>query len=47
MLPEVTQRIEALGFSPIGGLPDVFAKQLAAETEIWSGVIRAAGLNLQ
>jgi tripartite-type tricarboxylate transporter receptor subunit TctC len=47
MLPDVTQRIEALGFSPIGDPPDVFAKQLAAETEIWSAVIRAAGLKLQ
>jgi tripartite-type tricarboxylate transporter receptor subunit TctC len=47
MLPDVTQRIEALGFSPIGDPPDVFAKRLTAETEIWSGVIRAAGLKLQ
>jgi len=45
--PDVTQRIVALGFSPIGGPPDIFAKQLTAESEIWSRVIRAAGLKLQ
>jgi tripartite-type tricarboxylate transporter receptor subunit TctC len=44
--PDVTQHIVALGFSPIGGPPDVFAKQLTAESEIWSRVIRAAGLKL-
>jgi tripartite-type tricarboxylate transporter receptor subunit TctC len=46
-LPDVTQHIEALGFSPVGDPPDKFAKQLAAESEIWSRVIRAAGLKLQ
>jgi tripartite-type tricarboxylate transporter receptor subunit TctC len=46
-LPDVTARIEALGFSPIGAPPDVFAKELAAESETWSRVIRAAGLKLQ
>jgi tripartite-type tricarboxylate transporter receptor subunit TctC len=46
-LPDVTERIEALGFSPIGASPDVFAKQLVAEGETWSRVIRAAGLKMQ
>jgi len=46
-LPDVTERIEALGFSPIGGPPDAFAKQLVAESATWARVIRAAGLKLQ
>ena len=46
-LPDVTARIEALGFSPIGAPPDVFAKELLAESETWNRVIRAAGLKLQ
>jgi tripartite-type tricarboxylate transporter receptor subunit TctC len=46
-LPDVTQRIEALGFAPVGSSPDAFAKQLAAETVTWSEVIKAAGLKLK
>lgn len=45
-LPDVAARIEALGFTPIGAPPDVFAKQLVAETATWSSVIRAARLKM-
>jgi len=31
-LPDVAQRIDALGFSSVGSTPDAFAKQLAAES---------------
>jgi hypothetical protein len=44
----VAQRIEALGFSVKGSTPpDVFAKQLADETQVWAKVISAAGLKLK
>jgi tripartite-type tricarboxylate transporter receptor subunit TctC len=46
-LPDVAQRIEAIGFAPIGSSPDSFAKQLVAETATWSEVIKAAGLKLK
>jgi tripartite-type tricarboxylate transporter receptor subunit TctC len=46
-LPEVTSRIEALGFSPVAAPSDVFAKQLANESATWSEVIHAAGLKMQ
>lgn len=46
-LPDVTERIEALGFLPIGTPPEVFARQLVAESETWGRVIRAAGLKVQ
>jgi tripartite-type tricarboxylate transporter receptor subunit TctC len=47
-LPEVAQRIEALGFSVKGSTPpDVFAKQLTDETQVWAKVISAAGLKLK
>jgi hypothetical protein len=39
--------LKAGACSPIGAPPDVFAKELAAESETWSRVIRAAGLKLQ
>ncbi len=43
-LPDIAERIETLGFTPIGAPPDVFAKQLTAESETWAHVIKAAGL---
>jgi tripartite-type tricarboxylate transporter receptor subunit TctC len=46
-LPEVAQRLDALGFSSIGSTPDVFAKQLATEGQAWAKVISAAGLKLK
>ena len=47
-LPEVAQRIEALGFSVKGSTPpEAFAKLLADETQVWAKVISAAGLKLK
>jgi tripartite-type tricarboxylate transporter receptor subunit TctC len=46
-LPDVAQRLDALGFSSIGSTPDVFAKQLATEGQAWAKVISAAGLKLK
>src|SRR5271170_720048 len=46
-LPEVAQRIDALGFSSVGSTPEAFAKQLDAESQTWGKVITAAGLKLK
>jgi tripartite-type tricarboxylate transporter receptor subunit TctC len=46
-LPDVAQRIDALGFSSVGSTPDAFAKQLADESQTWAKVISAAGLKLK
>ncbi len=46
-LPDVAQRIDALGFSSVGSTPDAFAKQLADESRTWAKVISAAGLKLK
>ena len=46
-LPDIAARIEALGFTPVGAPPDVFAKQLTNESAIWREVIRASGLKMQ
>ena len=45
--PDVTQRLETLGFSMKGSTPEAFAKELADETQIWAKVISAAGLKLK
>jgi tripartite-type tricarboxylate transporter receptor subunit TctC len=43
-LPDVAERINTLGFTPVGSTPDAFAKELAAESEIWGRVIKAAAI---
>lgn len=45
--PNVAERIEALGFTPVGAPPDVFARELTTEAEKWGRVIRAAGLKVK
>jgi tripartite-type tricarboxylate transporter receptor subunit TctC len=43
-LPDVAERTAILGFTSVGSTADDFAKQLAAETQIWASVISAANL---
>jgi tripartite-type tricarboxylate transporter receptor subunit TctC len=46
-LPDVKQRLAAIGFSPIGDTPAEFAAFLKSEDERWGKVIRDANLKLQ
>jgi tripartite-type tricarboxylate transporter receptor subunit TctC len=46
-LPDIAERIEALGFTPIGAAPDVFAKELVNESATWREVIRASAIKVQ
>ncbi len=42
--PKLKARLEQLGSSPFAGSPAAFGKHLAAETEKWGKVVRAANL---
>ena len=46
-LPDVKERLAALGFSPVGNTSAQFAAQLQTEMEKWTKVIRAAGIKVQ
>jgi tripartite-type tricarboxylate transporter receptor subunit TctC len=46
-LPDVRARLIALGFDPVGSAPAEFRKQIEAELEKWSKVIRAANIKAQ
>jgi hypothetical protein len=37
-------RLTTLGFEPVGGTPDQFAKRIKLEVETWSKVVRLAGI---
>jgi tripartite-type tricarboxylate transporter receptor subunit TctC len=43
-MPEIHERLAALGFEPIGSAPEEFADRIRAEIEKWAKVTRAAGL---
>jgi len=44
MLPDMKERIAALGFSTVGNTPAQFGQQIAFEIEKWGKVIRAANI---
>ena len=43
-MPQIHERLAALGFEPIGSSPEEFADRIRAEIEKWAKVIRAAAL---
>jgi tripartite-type tricarboxylate transporter receptor subunit TctC len=43
-MPQMHERLAALGFEPIGSSPEEFADRIRAEIEKWAKVIRAAAL---
>ena len=43
-MPQIHERLAALGFDPIGSSPEEFADRIRAEIEKWAKVIRAAAL---
>ena len=46
-LPEVTQRLETLGFAPVAGRPEEFAERIRTETAKWGKVIRDANIKIE
>jgi tripartite-type tricarboxylate transporter receptor subunit TctC len=47
LLPDVQQRLAALGFSAVGSTPEEFAAQIKADIEKWSKVVRDAGIKIE
>ena len=46
-LPEVRQRIEALGMTPSPSTPEAFDKQIRADHALWGKVVRQAGVKAE
>jgi len=46
-LPDVRERLAALGTEPVGNTPEEFDRYLRAEMAKWSKVIKAAGVKLE
>jgi tripartite-type tricarboxylate transporter receptor subunit TctC len=46
-LPDVKERLDALGFAPVGSTPDAYAAQIKADIETWSKVVREANIKVE
>lgn len=46
-LPDVRERLDAIGFVPVANQPDEFAAIIRAESERWAKVIRAANIKVE
>jgi len=47
VLPDVRERLSALGFEPIASTPEEFADRIRWEIDKWAKVIRAANIKAQ
>ena len=45
-LPDVKQRLDALGFTPIASTPDAYAAQIKSDIETWSAVVKELGIKV-
>jgi tripartite-type tricarboxylate transporter receptor subunit TctC len=45
--PVVSDRMAAIGSTPVGGTPEQFAEHVRKETAKWAQVIKAAGIKPQ
>ena len=43
-LPDVQERLAALGFEPVASTPEEFAQRARAESETWARVIQASNI---
>ena len=47
MLPDVTEKLNALGFEPVGSTPDEFAAQIKRELPKWAKLVRDANIKAE
>ena len=46
-LPDVKERLDALGFAPVASTPEAYATQIKADIETWSKVVREANIKVE
>jgi tripartite-type tricarboxylate transporter receptor subunit TctC len=45
--PDVKERLDALGFTPVASTPEAYATQIKADIETWSKVVREANIKVE
>jgi tripartite-type tricarboxylate transporter receptor subunit TctC len=46
-LPDVKERLDALGFAAVASTPEAYAAQIKADIETWSKVVREANIKVE
>jgi tripartite-type tricarboxylate transporter receptor subunit TctC len=46
-LPDVKEKLAAMGFEPVGNSPDEFAAQIKRELPKWAQVVKAANIKAE
>ena len=46
-LPDVKQRLDALGFTPVASTPETYAAQIKSDIEVWGKVVTELGMKVQ
>lgn len=46
-MPDVKQRLDALGFTPVAGTPDAYAAQIKNDIQTWSAVVKELGITVE
>jgi tripartite-type tricarboxylate transporter receptor subunit TctC len=46
-VPDVKERLDALGFAPVASTPEAYATQIKADIETWSKVVREANIKVE
>ena len=46
-LPDVKQRLDTLGFTPVGSTPEAYAAQIRSDLDTWSQVVKDLGMKVE
>jgi tripartite-type tricarboxylate transporter receptor subunit TctC len=46
-MPDVKERLDALGFAQVASTPEAYAAQIKADIETWSKVVREANIKIE
>ena len=46
-LPDVKQRLDALGFTPVASTSEAFAAQIRSDLETWGQVVKDLGMKVE
>ena len=46
-LPDVTDKLRSLGFTPVASTSEAYAAQIKSDIEVWSKVVQELGITVQ
>ena len=46
-LPDVKQKLDTLGFTPVASTPEAYAAQISSDLETWGKVVQDLGMKVE